>query len=106
MPGTGVSGSMCRWLSATGGAGANMSISGSSARNGASTSEAYSAPPTTAPSITTKLRPRTISGISGTGGTCRIRIDVVAVSGASRVHACQAWKTSRARSHGHSIAPA
>ena len=38
-------------------------------------------------------------------GTCMIRHDVVAVSGAEVVHSRQAWTTSLARSHPKSIMP-
>jgi hypothetical protein len=106
MAGTGCSGSMCMWLRAAGETIANVSISGSSARSGASAAAAECSSPSAAPSITTIRRPRTTSGISGTGGTWISRAEVVMLSSAVAVHSRHACRTSRARSQGHSIMPA
>ena len=106
MYGIGCSGSMWIRLRATGGTWANVSTSGASPRSGASTAAASATPPATAPSITTIERPRTNSGSSGSGGTCRMRADVVTSSGTVRVHSTHAASTSRARSAGHSSMPA
>ena len=106
MPGIGSSGSMWIRDRPTGGMSANVSISGPSARSGASSSAARSASSTTAPSMITTPRPRRNSGSSGSGGSCMMRAEVVTESGTAAVHSRQACMTSRARSHGKSIMPA
>ena len=68
-----------------------MSISGARARSGAMIASPSS--PVTAPSIITSRRPRMTSGMSGIGGTCMIRSDVVTLSGAVFVHSAQAVST-------------
>jgi hypothetical protein len=77
---------MCSRISAAGGAGANVSISGSSSRKPASISFASASLPSTAPSMTTILRPRRNSGMSGSGGICSSRADALTESGAVRAH--------------------
>ena len=67
-----------------------MSISGDSARSGASSSAARSASSRIAPSITTICRPLRNGGSSGSGGKLITRIEVVTESGGSRVHSAQA----------------
>ena len=59
-----------------------MSISGASARSGSITPGS----PWTAPSMITIERPRIGSGISGSGGSCMIRNEVVTWSGAVAAH--------------------
>ena len=96
------------WMreSATGGTASNVSISGPSARSGASSSAARSSLSRIAPSITHEPRPRRNSGRSGSGGICMMRAEVVTVSGTVAVHSRQACSTSRARSHGNISMPA
>ena len=78
-----------------------MSISGASARSGARTVSS----PRIAASTATKLRPRSGSGTSGSGGTLSSRHSEVTWFGTVFVHSLQALKTSSARSAGHSSAP-
>ena len=107
MPGIGCSGSMWIRDRPTGAMSANVSISGPSARSGASSSPARAGVlDEVAPSIITTPRPRRNCGSSGIGGNCMIRIDVVTESGTSAVHSRQVCMTSRARSTGKSIMPA
>ena len=76
------------WISGSAAAGIRpkVSISGPSARSGASSSAARSSSSSTAPSITTSWRPLRNGGSSGSGGKLITRIDVVTESGSSRVH--------------------
>ena len=96
IPGVGPSGSP--WIRTSAGAGIrpNMSISGSSSRSGARMRSASASSARTAPSIITRLRPRIGSGISGSGGSCRMRNDVVTSSGASSDQAAQRVRTRSA----------
>ncbi len=100
--GIGSSGSWCRRTSEGAGTIANVSISGASARSGSITAGS----PWTAPSIITIERPRIGSGMSGSGGSCMIRNDVVTCSGASTAHAAQAFSTRSASVQSQIIMPA
>ncbi len=106
IPGVGPSGSMWTRDSATGGIIAKVSISGSRSRSGASSAAPAASSPMKAPSITARARPRRNSGMSGSDGICIRRALVVASSGAVRVHAAQALRTSALRSHGQNSMPA
>jgi hypothetical protein len=85
-------------LSTAGEDGANVSISGSSARSFASAAAPAPASPAYAPSITTIERPARNGGSSGSGGRCMIRNEVVISSGAVRVQSRHARSTSACRS--------
>ena len=88
---------MCSRVSDRGGAGAKVLISGPSSHSGASIAAASSWSPSTAPSTTTSVRPRSDSGTSGSSGTLTMRSAVVASSGVPVAQRVQRSSTSGAR---------
>jgi hypothetical protein len=104
--GTPPSGSMCRRTREAAGTRSNVSISGRSERRSPRSSRPCTSVPTTAPSMTTTDRPRSISGMSGSGGRWRMRKDVVTSSGASGAHAAQRRSTGSARAMSQISMPA
>ncbi len=104
--GVGPSGSM--WIRTRPAAGmrANMSMSGSSERNGARILSASSSLPSTAPSMTTSRRPRNSSGMSGISGTFSRRNAVVTSSGAVTLHSAHPRRTFSAWLWSHTSMPA
>ncbi len=83
-----------------------VSISGPSARSGASSASASASSGTIATSTTTRFRPRSGSGIIGIGGSWRMRAHEVTASGVVSVQAFQAVSTRWESSHGQISQPA
>jgi hypothetical protein len=83
-----------------------VSISGRSSRSGARIRSASVSPPSTAPSTATRLRPRIISGSSGSGGSRSTRSEVVTSSGAAAAQSRQRRSTGSSSVASQASSPA
>ena len=104
--GSGSRGSIARSPSAAGGCIANVSISGPSARSGASSSRPASSVPRNAALTIANERPRTGSGTSGSGGKWMMFAHEVISSGRPSSSAVHVRRTSVVRSKPKNSAPA
>ena len=103
--GTGSGGSLWISIRLVAGIVSHMSISGESSRSGARHFSPSAGSPHQAPSMITSCRPRRNSGMSGIGGNCIIRAEVLISSGASGAHSAQRFSTSSLRSQGQASMP-